>query len=412
MLRAFAFSALALSVLACSDDSPAGGGGSGAQGGAAQGGAAQGGAGGAPSGGASTGGASTGGAGGAGGGQGWQIPSCTQVQGTGAVTIATQDGASLLPTSEVLSGIVYTFGLVATDLPNVLVASSGGRLLRSIDAGCTWADVGALPVGTLSLTAAKGGIVYGHYDNQDVVVRIDAKDPVTVLTTDPPGLGIHGLGVDEGDSDHVRVLDDAGQLQDSLNGGIDWAPVGVPVASNALLYTAVFDPRDLDHVLVGLANTGVRHSEDAGATWQTSVGVGSAGNANGFSIAFAPSDSAVVYLEGFDLGAQIGQEVRRLWRSTDGGTSFTPIVSESVAVTLTNGVLLAPHPVDAGVLYFEFGTYFQGYGTDLYKYDQATGQVTKTHNSYDDVSSIAFHPQDPSVMYFGLTSEDVNGAAP
>lgn len=411
MLRAAVLSLFAISVLACSDDSAVGGGGQGTgAGGAALGGAPTGGE--TASGGAASGGAATGGAGGSGGGGSWQLPVCDQIQGTGAATIATQDGASLLPTSETLSGIVYTFGLVATDLPNVLVASSGGRLLRSLDAGCTWADVGALPVETLSLTAATGGIVYGYYDNQDVVVRIDAKDPVTVLTTDPPGLGIHGLGVDEGDPDHVRVLDDAGQLQDSLNGGIDWAPVGVPVASNALLYTAVFDPRNLDHVLVGLANTGVRHSEDAGATWQTSVGVGSAGNANGFSVAFAPSDSAVVYLEGFDLGAQIGQEVRRLWRSTDGGASFSPIVSESAAVTLTNGVLLAPHPVDAGVLYFEFGTYFQGYGTDLYKYDHATGQVTKTHNSYDDVSSVAFHPLDPSVMYLGLTSEDVNGAAP
>ena len=77
-------------------------------------------------------------------------------------------------------------------------------------------------------------------------------------------------------------------------------------------------------------------------------------------------------------------------------------------MTLTNGVLLVPHPSDADVLYFEFGTYFQGYGTDIYRYDHGTGDVTTTHNGYDDVSSIAFNPVDASVMYFGLTKAAPN----
>lgn len=411
MLRRLLFAcAVLLGGCSCSDDtSPAGG--SGGSAGASGGGGATTGGGGA-SGGAGPQGGAGGAAGGGGGGGAWIAPACAVVQGNGAVTFTGDKGATLAPTSQALSGIVYTFGLVATDLPNVLLAASGGRLLRSADAGCTWSDVGALPTDTLGLLAGSGGVVYGFYDNQDVVVRIDAHDPVTILTTDPPGAGIHGLGVDEADVDHIRVLDDAGQLQDSTNGGIDWAPVGVPVANGALLYTVVFDPRDLDTALVGLANTGVRRSVDGGATWQTASGVGSAGNANGFSLAFAPADADVVWLEGYDLGAQIGQEVRRIWRSTDRGASFTPVVAESASVTLTNGVLLAPHPEDANILYFEFGTYFQGYGTDLYRYDHAAQAVTKTHNAYDDVSAIAFHPLDPGLMYLGVTSEDVNGAAP
>jgi photosystem II stability/assembly factor-like uncharacterized protein len=329
------------------------------------------------------------------------------VQGTAAVTITSDEGATLLPTSGALTGVVYTFGLVAMDLPNTLLAASGGTLLRSTDAGCTWTDVGTVP-DTLQLVHAPGAVAYGFYDNQDVVVRIDANDPVIVIDEDPPGIGLHGLGVDPLDVDHIRVLDDAGQLHDSTNGGFDWTAIGTPAANGGLFYTAAFDPTDLDHVLVGLANTGVRHSEDGGETWQTSTGVGAVGNANAFSIAFSPADPQVVYLEGFDLGAAIGEEVRRIWRSTDGGASFTPVVAESAEVTLTNGVLLAPHPVDPGVLYFEFGTYFQSYGTDIYRYDQATGLVTKTHNAYDSVSAIAFHPEDPGIMYFGLTSEEIN----
>ncbi len=391
---------LGLLLTACSDDtSPTGGAGGGGTGGA-DGGAGQGGNGS---------GGGPGGAGGAGGeSASWQLPDCASVQGTSAVTITADEGATLLPTSGTLSGVVYTFGLIAMDLPSTLLASSGGRLLRSEDAGCTWSDVGTLPVGTLQLARAAGPVAYGFYDNQDVVVRIDVGDTVTVITEDPPGAGLHGLGVDAADADHLRVVDDAGQLQDSTDGGFNWTAVGEPAANGGLFYTAVFDPTDLDHVLVGLANTGVRHSEDGGETWKTSTGVGAVGNANAFSIAFSPADPTVVYLEGFDLGAQIGEEVRRIWRSTDGGASFVPVVAEGASVTLTNGVLLAPHPTDPSVLYFEFGTYFQGYGTDIYRYDHSTGLVTKTHNDYDSVSAIAFHPLDPGVVYFGLTSEQIN----
>ena len=159
---------------------------------------------------------------------------------------------------------------------------------------------------------------------------------------------------------------------------------------------------------MGLSNTGVRHTENGGASWATSTGVGAVGNANAFAVTFASADSSVVYLQGFDLGTAIGEEVRRIWRSADGGGSFQAVVAESPEVTLTNGVLLVPHPTDSDVLYFEFGTYFQGYGTDIYRYDHATGNVTTTHNSYDDVSSIAFNPADASVMYFGLTAAAPN----
>jgi hypothetical protein len=31
--------------------------------------------------------------------------------------------------------------------------------------------------------------------------------------------------------------------------------------------------------------------------------------------------------------------------------------------------------------------------------------VTKTHKTYNDVSSLAFSPADPSVMYLGVTAD-------
>ncbi len=60
------------------------------------------------------------------------------------------------------------------------------------------------------------------------------------------------------------------------------------------------------------------------------------------------------------------------------------------------------------MLYFEYGTYFQGYGTDLFRLDTTTGRIGKTHNDHDGITSIAFNPARPQVMYLGLEEVRVN----
>lgn len=133
--------------------------------------------------------------------------------------------------------------------------------------------------------------------------------------------------------------------------------------------------------------------------------------ANAFSIAVSPADGNVVWAEGIDLTENLANapgEGRHVWRSTDGGLTFAPVVGQTPDVTLRNGTTLAPHPTNAGVLYFVFGTYFQGYGTDLFRYDASSKALTKTHNAYDDVSAIAFSPADPSLMFLGLTRDNPN----
>ncbi|HNG95601.1 MAG TPA: hypothetical protein PLB32_22550, partial [Acidobacteriota bacterium] len=49
-------------------------------------------------------------------------PPCGVVQGTGAITMTMDNGASLLPTSENLRGIGYTYGLTALRTPGTLLA--------------------------------------------------------------------------------------------------------------------------------------------------------------------------------------------------------------------------------------------------------------------------------------------------
>lgn len=149
---------------------------------------------------------------------------------------------------------------------------------------------------------------------------------------------------------------------------------------------------------------------DGGRTWTRSTGLSStAGNANAFSIAISPADPAVVWVEGLDLAesdAHAAGDGRYVYRSTDGGVRFAPVVTQSGDVTLVNGAVMAAHPIDPGVVYFVFGSSYAAYGTDLYRYDATAEMVTKTHNEYDDIDAVAFSPADPALLYVGLATED------
>jgi hypothetical protein len=191
-----------------------------------------------------------------------------------------------------------------------------------------------------------------------------------------------------------------------------WSQIGPAPVAEPLTYRVSFDPSDLDHVVAGFATEGAFASDDGGATWTKATGLtkGDRG-ANVFNFAVSPADGRVVWAEGIDLAeslANVPSEGRHIYRSKDGGRTFKRVLSQNRKITLVNGAVMAAHPTNPNVLYFVFGTYFQNYGTDVFRYDARKKKVTRTHNGYDDVSSIAFNPADPSVMYFGLTTEEID----
>ena len=340
----------------------------------------------------------------------WHLPQCTTVSGTSAVTFTSDDGATLAPVSGVLTGTVYTRGLVALEVPNVLLAASGSNLLRSEDAGCTWSVVDSLPSSIMTLNRGVGDRAWGFQDNDAALVRIDAG---TATQLKEPVPNVIGFGADPKNADRARLGGSDGTLWETTDAGVTWSPVGSKPSTggNLLAYRFGFDPQDLDHVLFGAATIGAWVTFDGGKLWKKSTGL-STGNANAFEVIVSPIDSNVVWAEGIDMVENLANaksEGRHIYLSTDGGQSFTKVVDHDPGtVTLTNGVLLAPSPADANVVYFEFGTYFQAYGTDIFKFDAAGKNLTQTHNAYDDVSAIAFSPADAKLLYFGITSEQIN----
>jgi hypothetical protein len=345
--------------------------------------------------------------------QPWSAPACDRVAGTAAVTFTRDEGATLAPTVRVLRGTKYTFGLVTLDRPNQLLAAVGSTILRSLDAGCRWTLWAELSRQSgnalLFLTAAPGGRAYAWELNGDALFILGQLRPFQLRS---PATSILGLGVDPSNARHARLMDSAGQMWETTDFGQTWSRTGTPavVDPNPLLYRAIFDPRDLNHVVVGMATDGAVVTFDGGASWLRAGGFAvTGGRANIFTGVISPVDSDVVWVEGIDLSQTENPPAsgRHIYRSTDGGISFAPVVDQSAEVTLVNGPVMAAHPTDPNVLYFVFGTSFQSYGTDLFRYDAGTGLLTKTHNAYDDIGSIAFNPAVPSVMYLGLVTEEI-----
>ncbi|GAA2107789.1 WD40/YVTN/BNR-like repeat-containing protein [Actinomadura alba] len=340
-------------------------------------------------------------------GGGWSAPRCGSVTGDGSVTFTRNEGRTVAPTSQALRPVVYTTGLVALDKPGALLALSNNVLLSSGDAGCTWTPVSKVSGWFLGLAAARGGRAYAWDRDGNLTLATPAS--ATPLTS--PAADLAGLGTDQGDGDHLRVSGGDGQLYDSGDGGHSWKPIGVPgVPAGPLtyIYKAAFDPSDVDHVVLGGMQTGARVTFDGGRTWIASTGLGKGDNVNVFSVVISPAAPNVVYAMGLNMAesnAGVPSEGRHIYKSVDGGRHFTPVVDHGNGVTLPNGPEMAADPTDPGVVYFVFGTSFQAYGTDIYRYDSSQRKVTVAHNSYDRVTAIAFHPTMPRLMYLGAAEE-------
>jgi hypothetical protein len=336
------------------------------------------------------------------------FPSCAVVEGTPAVTFSRDGGATLARVAQKLNGIAYTNGLAALD-SRTLLAIQNQTLSISTDSGCTW-SVAATVVfdDPPQILAAGPDRAYLWSDNRPDLARYSGGS-VTILKAP---VAIVGMGVDRANADRVRLGGDDGSLWESSDGGGSWTKIGIPAFSNAsIVYRAVFDLADLNHILFGGANAGAAVSFDGGKTYRQSAGL--AQGTNVFNVVISPADPKIVWAMAINLAeadANVPSHGKHIYRSVDGGASFAAVIDEAPGVQLINGPLMAAHPTDGNVLYFVFGTYFDAYGTDLFRYDAASRSLTVMHHSYDDFDSVAFSPADPQVMYFGL--ESVQRSAP
>jgi hypothetical protein len=336
-----------------------------------------------------------------------RFPDCETVSGFSAVWFTKDEGATMSALERPMSGTGYTYGLVVMpDDASTLYAVHDAELWKSEDAGCSWAKIGDFSDTLVHLDSVGGDRVWGYRENGSFIARIDA-DVITELPVETYPLG---LGIDRSDADHVRWGDWTGQLWETTDGQ-HFAAIGTPPwGYGNYAYWSAFDPQDLDHVVVGGLASTAYVTTDGGQHWTPATGFG-ATTANIFTLTISPVDGDIVWAEGIDfeeLDSGAANEGRHIWRSDDGGVTFTRVVEASADVTLINGPHMAASPTDEDVLYFEFGTYYAAYGTDLFRYDAGTQRLTKTHNDAHGIDAFAFSPADPTLMYLGMAHEEVN----
>jgi hypothetical protein len=329
-------------------------------------------------------------------------PPCASVTGSPAVTFSRDGGQTFVPVEQKLEGIGYT--AVAALNASALVSRHKGVFSLSIDAGCTWRPAGTLDVDSIPVIVAGPRTAWTYLDNRPSLARFDLATQ-QLTTVKAPG-SIIGLAVDSNNDDHVTVGTAEADIFDSVDGGATWTRVGIVPATIPILYRVAFDPNVPRHMVAGMATDGVLVTQDGGRNWTKAAGLGAKGQVNAFQVVISPADPNVVWAEALDMSDEASaSHGRHIYRSSDGGLTFAAVVDGSPDVTLINGTTMAAHPTDPNVLCFVFGTFFQGYGTDVFRYDAAANHLQKSHLEVDDINAIAFSPADPNVMYFGLEVE-------
>lgn len=300
-------------------------------------------------------------------------------------------------------------GLKALDVPGEVLMEAGGNLVHSTDEGCSWQIVTPLdPIDQfpLTLVGAPGGHAYGFSVNGPTFYNITnaGGGAVTATSYRAPTSNILGVGANPAAAQHVRLIDDDGQIHESFDGGASWTRIGTPPPAGALTYRGAFDPNDIDHVLFGAGVTGGWVTFDAGATWTSVAGLSETnGPVNLFNVVVSPIDGRLVWCMALDLDqADNGHPSggKHIYVSTDGGRSFTPMVDNGGVIVLTNGPELTPHPTNPYKIAWTAANRFTG--LDIYEYDGRAGVVRQAHRDFTKGRVVEYYPSNPRHMYVGL----------
>jgi hypothetical protein len=253
------------------------------------------------------------------------LPECGRVRGTQGVMMFSEGDVVHAPTEA--PDATTPSHSVAGPLTDGLtwLVSYGGRIEQSLDAGCNWERVGALPAtGWWDLVAAgdrvyafdrgsgdgarsdDAGVSWSPFDSTEafvgpvtvapgdpsrlrglqargVVTSSDGGDSWQVTGTAPPGIG-RDVAVFADDLDTIAAATDTG-LYYTRGGGTTWYDVGTTLprdktATTTLPYHVAISPDDLEVLYaMSLDDTGlwgVSRTADHGANWDfmiTSDGV-------------------------------------------------------------------------------------------------------------------------------------------
>ncbi|MEO6326506.1 MAG: hypothetical protein ABIQ65_17920, partial [Thermoanaerobaculia bacterium] len=293
------------------------------------------------------------------------------------------------------SGLVSGVAVNPSDRNVIFIASAGGGVWRTKDAGTTWslvtADVGILQMGAVAIAPSQPNRVYAGTGCADassfrlgnarsagyplrvgvgILISNDGGDTWRVGTSSPASYFWQIL-VDPQSPDTLLAAGDRG-VQRSTDGGDSWAPVlfgeATPFATR--LVRSSSQPSTVLAATWGPSLPGsIFKSTDSGVTWAEKVSglPGDATTRGRIEIALSPTDGQRVYALIDGYGAQLD-----VARSSDGGETWqgtnigskapTNAPSATVDILKNQGTFCNVMAVDPG----SPNTVYAG-GTDLWK---------------------------------------------
>lgn len=319
--------------------------------------------------------------------------SCTTVVGAAQIWLSFDGGESFVPSESAPPAQRYATGPVLTDDSGRLVAVEYDHLIESTNAGCRWVDFGSFyPCSGLVQTVS--GTTIAWYVSGEAVSIIEGLPQAWTCPEGIVAVSCHS-GVDR-----LQVIDRLGQFLESTDMGGVWRKTQQLPVTPSLPYAAAWDPTDPNHLVVGAVKHGVLSSFDGGASFTAALGLGEAGNTNGFTIAISRALGSIVWAQVLDIGESDlsgGQTGRYIARSADGGVTFTRVIGQSADVPQYNQVPVWPHPAEPDVAYFSLPG-------RLYRVDARTSALSSAPTPGVEIAGIEFSPSDPRIMYMTVNS--------
>lgn len=221
-------------------------------------------------------------------------------------------------------GRITCIGISPFDTTVIYVGSPGGGIWKSTNSGTSWTPmsdnssarmtVNAIAVDPLNVNIVYTSTTGGHFKSTD------GGATWTVLPT--LGGTIRKFLIQPGNSNNVFAASTSG-IYRSTNAGSSWTLV-----NNISTEDIEFRPNEVNIMYAaGSSSAGhVRRSIDNGVSWTVMGAAAGITNSGRTLVAVTPADPNVVYV----LQAS-GSVFGRMYRSNDGGTSFTTTVIGSVS---------------------------------------------------------------------------------
>ncbi|MCX7737209.1 MAG: T9SS type A sorting domain-containing protein [Candidatus Kapabacteria bacterium] len=266
------------------------------------------------------------------------------------------------------------------DYNNILFSCNDGGVQYSTNDGISWTDISnGLDVSQfykINSSATNPNILIGGTQDNGTHIYGDA-----VWKNVQGGDGMSCL-IDYSDPKYMYASLYYGEFTRSTNGGLSFTTMldsNISKEKGAWVSPIVIHPTDPKILFVGLQN--IWKSTDRGLTWNK---ISNFVGGNFRTLAVAPSNPNVIYAGAFN----------QMFRTTNGGTSWTEVFRAPVAIT---GIAVDP------LSPMRFWLTFSGYNQDYKVYEFEGTQQTNIGDSLPNVpvNCIVYQKNSPGRMFIG-----------